>query len=232
MMRKKKKSTGLVALIFIAGGALFLMRNFGLLDFNIPWHYFSFALIPILIGLKALADRNYVFGAFITLIGIASYIPVFLTTAQRAEYVKLWPLALVLAGIWILLEKNRKFHKHHLNVNGGISEEDFIVEDNILSGSSKKYMSQTFRGGQIRCVMGGSELDLTGAKIISPAELDVDCVMGGLELRIPQDWNVEIRINPILGGVEDKMGGVTFNRDKLLIIKGTIVMGGIEILRF
>jgi hypothetical protein len=53
--------------------------------------------------------------------------------------------------------------------------------------------------------MGGSKLDLRQAKIAPGTEavVDVFTVMGGVELLVPRDWNVDVQLVPIMGGVND-----------------------------
>jgi len=52
--------------------------------------------------------------------------------------------------------------------------------------------------------------------------------MGGMEVRVPEDWIVIIEGFPFMGGFDDKTRPEK-NSTKRLIVKGTAVMGGIEI---
>jgi predicted membrane protein len=98
----------------------------------------------------------------------------------------------------------------------------------ILNGSAIKNDTQDFQGGELTAVMGGLELDLRQASMKSEAVLHVLVMMGGVEIRVPQDWSIQLRSVPILGGVEDKTVPA-MNASKRLIIEGDIIMGGIEI---
>ena len=51
---------------------------------------------------------------------------------------------------------------------------------------------------------------------------------GGIEIRVPPDWTVISRVDPILGGYEDK---TTPPKDdsKRFVVRGSVVMGGIEV---
>jgi hypothetical protein len=81
--------------------------------------------------------------------------------------------------------------------------------------------------------MGAVELDLRGAKIVSsPAVLDVFALWGGIEITVSPDWKVDIQVVPILGGVENKarsMAPPAGGPEQVLIVRGTALMGGIEI---
>lgn len=77
--------------------------------------------------------------------------------------------------------------------------------------------------------MGGVNLDLTQADMAGDrAVLQVSVMMGGVEIRVPEDWATELRVTPIMGGVEDKTRGPAVVT-KRLVLKGTVLMGGVEI---
>lgn len=231
-MKNQNTSTVFIAIILIIFGGLALLSTLGHLQFNIQ-EYFSIALIPIIIGIQMLINRNFPSGIALIFVGLIIYIPKLLTPEQVDIFHKIKiPLILILLGAYFLFKELFNTQKHLLPINQGISEADYIEENNIFSGSSKNYATQSFRGGKINCIMGGSELDLSSAKMISPAELQVSCIMGGIELKIPRDWNVQAKISPILGGIEDKGGNSIIDPNKILTITGTIVMGGVEIKRY
>ena len=76
--------------------------------------------------------------------------------------------------------------------------------------------------------MGGVNLDLREADIAGErAVLDVFAFMGGVEIRIPEAWTVDVGTTSIMGGVEDKTRGAAGG--KRLVLKGAVIMGGIDI---
>ncbi len=52
---------------------------------------------------------------------------------------------------------------------------------------------------------------------------------GGIEIRIPDAWALEVKVTPIMGGVEDKTRSGAAVPTKRLIVEGTVLMAGIEI---
>jgi predicted membrane protein len=53
--------------------------------------------------------------------------------------------------------------------------------------------------------MGGIDIDLRDATMERrEAVLDVSSVMGGVKIRVPQDWTVVSRVNTIMGGYKDE----------------------------
>ncbi|HRO65000.1 MAG TPA: LiaF-related protein, partial [Candidatus Dojkabacteria bacterium] len=75
----------------------------------------------------------------------------------------------------------------------------------VFWGSEKKISSADFEGGNINCLFGGVEYDLSKVKIDkNGAEMNISVIFGGVELRVPENIEVISNITAILGGVEDK----------------------------
>lgn len=211
------------------------MRNFDLLDFDIPVKLISWRLIPLIIGINALMKKDYINGFIAVSVAIIFYIPDFLTPAERIQYYKLWPLLLVALGVVILLKRKfpQQFDAYSTQVQDG--EFNYINESNVMAGSSKRFLTKEFIGGKINCIMGGSEVNLTEADLVNNSVLRVFVVMGGIELKVPKEWNIQLDLMPIAGGVDDKITKYpenVVNPDKRLILTGYVVMGGIEIKRY
>jgi predicted membrane protein len=122
---------------------------------------------------------------------------------------------------------------HRSEVPLNIENNDVLDIVSIFGSVRKNILSKSFRGGEIVSIFGGSEVNLTQADIINVAELEIVQIFGGTKLIIPSNWNVRSEAVAILGGVEDKRElrtGVT--PDKTLIIKGTTIFGGIDIVSY
>lgn len=235
LMKKDQNAIFFWAIFFIAGGGILLMRNFGMLDFTFPYQLISWRLIPLIIGINAVLRKDYMNGIIAISIAVIFSVPDFLTPAERAQYYKLWPLLLVGAGLVILLKYlyPKSFDVHDFQTTN--SEYNHINESNIMAGSSRKYFSKDFTGGKISCIMGGSQVDLTEADLLHNSVINIFILMGGIELRIPKEWNVQLDILPIMGGVEDKITKYpenVVNKDKRLVLTGHVFMGGVEIKRY
>lgn len=76
----------------------------------------------------------------------------------------------------------------------------------ILGGNQHISHSTQFRSASLTSIMGGSKLDLRQAKMApgTQAVIDVFTVMGGVELMVPLEWNVDVQLVPIMGGVNDE----------------------------
>ena len=101
----------------------------------------------------------------------------------------------------------------------------------VLSGSKRRWGKSVFRGAEATAFMGGCELDLREA-LMSAGELavvDVFVIMGGVNIFVPPNWTVSLEVLPLLGGVHDKTRSVPSNPAQHLLVRGTVVMGGVEI---
>ena len=145
-----------------------------------------------------------------------------------------WPLVLVGIGSMLVMQTLRR---RSSEVSGADSDNTLNVFA-ALSGVKRTIAATRFRGGEITALMGGAQLDLRQA-IIPPGEeaaLDFFLVMGGCEIFVPSSWTVSTPLVPVMGGIDDKRlpplpGGDTLagRPAPRLVLRGLIVMGGIEI---
>jgi predicted membrane protein len=112
------------------------------------------------------------------------------------------------------------------------TSEDYIDSTTFMAAVKKNVLSKNFKGGDITNVFGGTELNLTQADFTGKATLDLTNVFGGTKLLVPANWEIHSDLVSAFGNIEDKRpvhpstGGET---PKILVLKGTTFMGGIEI---
>jgi hypothetical protein len=100
----------------------------------------------------------------------------------------------------------------------------------IWAGVDRKVTSQAFRGGDITAIMGGGEIDLRSARPVpGGAAVEVFILMGGVDVYVPQNWQVVNQISAFLGGVEDSRKAAPAEGGNVLYLRGTVVMGAVEI---
>jgi predicted membrane protein len=98
----------------------------------------------------------------------------------------------------------------------------------FLSGVEQEIRTSEFRRGDVGVFLGGAGLDLSRAEMAGDeAKVEVSVMMGGVEIRVPQDWTVDNRLSAVLGGVKNQTRATSGG--KRLVIEGTVVMGGVEI---
>ena len=214
-----------ILLIFL--GVLFLLDQMDKLDFgDLVGRYWP--VIFILIGVSILLSNNFknvgsgiffiLFGAFFLLIRMRVF--------DRAVWHYIWPLAVIGAGLWILLRPAW----HPDRGSAGETGADDLSINRVFSGTSRKIGSQSFRGGKAEVVFGSAEIDLRGAKLAGgQATLVLSAVFGGVEVYVPRDWQVILEGTPVLGSIESHKKAPGVPPTETLTIKGSAVFGSIEV---
>ena len=99
-----------------------------------------------------------------------------------------------------------------------------------MSGCELRPVSRPFRGADLTAVMGGIKLDLADARMEGDsATVEVFAFWGGIEIYVPPDWTVTSKVTTLLGGFVDKRRPTSVVPTKTLIVRGMVVMGGIEV---
>lgn len=219
----------IIGFIIITLGVLYLLQNFGVLyarDYTKFW-----PLLLVLFGISRIVQSDHmpqkIWGGFWVIVGslwVLDHLDVLYFSIWE-----LWPLVLVAIGLSLIWRPSRR---RFAGVGGTIIEDSDsqINAFAMLGGFKRSNDSQDFRGGEITAIMGGCEIDLRRAVIReSEAVLEVVAIMGGVELRVPEDWQVVLQGVPVLGGYEDKTHQQQGEMRKRLIVKGYVVMGGVEV---
>lgn len=233
--RKGKKL--ILGLIFMFLGVIWLLDNFSVLPFAVKDIVFSWQMLLIGIGLINLFGRNsYFAGLVMILIGVFFLLPEIIPFSFRFTHL-FWPVLLIAIGLLIIFRHNVTHHNHFHNHfhKSEMSPDNTIDEVNIFGGSKQNIVSNDFRGGKITSIFGGSEIDLTNAKLAEGKNiLEMVCIFGGSSIIVPSDWHVRTEVVSILGGFADKRHNIpgAQNKERELIIKGVAIFGGGEIKSF
>ena len=89
-------------------------------------------------------------------------------------------------------------------VSAGGPDSDEIELAAIFDSVDLESQATSFRGGSLLCWFGGGTVDLRGATLDpAGAHLTVRAIFGGGLLVVPDDWQVDLRVIGIMGGVGD-----------------------------
>ena len=213
----------IVGLLVIGLGIIFLAGNLGILDKHAPLRFFwPVAFMALGAGLLfEPGSRRRIWGWIWIAVGAWML-------AHRLEWINvdvlgvLFPVALLIVGARLVTRavqvQSGAIHKPQTRINA------------ILSGHETRAVPSPFKEAEVVAVMGGIKLDFTQTQMEGDAAtLDITVVMGGLEVNAPPDWNVVNQVLPLLGAAEDKRRPSAVVPTKTLTIRGTVLMGGIEI---
>src|SRR5580704_11083989 len=212
--RSRAIGVALIGVLIITAGAVLLGGNLGLIDSHYVFRNFG-PVILFLAGAALLARRRHdqvMLGLVLMFVGAWGF-----ATQQQWIKIHFWavigPLLLVLAGgsvVW------RAFNRPSPEGVGDAYIRTFAV----FSGAELR-PSVPFEGADITALMGGVSLDLANAPMArDTAVVDVFALMSGVEIIVPRDWDVTVRVTSLLGGCSDKRRPATMPATRHLIIQG------------
>lgn len=238
--------TGLILLL--VGGVLLLRQS----GYPLPHWLFSWEMILITVGLvigirHGFKDFSWLLMILVGLVFLSD--DIFAGLKLRAYAI---PIIIIGVGLLFFLSPKRMCGGHNrwkrrrqpfqLGEHTSRAEppgadtdstQDTILDITSIFGAVKKrVLSKQFKGGDITCMFGGAELNLMNADFISPVVLDVTMIFGGTKLIIPPNWELRSEVTAIFGGVDDKRPQASGVPEKVVILSGTLMFGGIEVNSF
>jgi predicted membrane protein len=248
----QKSGKALVGLILLGLGFILLFRTLDI--FFIPSWIFSWPVFLIIIGIfigkRQGFNRPSAFMPIV--IGVIFLSNKILPDMDLGRF--FWPFLIIGFGAWMILGRKKKtsFESFEwdkkvdsgFNINTesndtqsgfetGSFSGDRIDSASIFGGIKKNIVSKNFQGGDIVNFFGGSEINLMQADIKGRVKIEVVQVFGGTKIIVPANWTVQSEMVAIFGGIEDKRPPqLNAIPDKVLIIEGTSIFGGIDIKSF
>jgi Domain of unknown function (DUF5668) len=202
MSRRRRDNnpwTSLVlGLITLTVGLLFWLDHLDRINARDYLQWWPLALIAF--GLAHIPTRQWIAATVWSLIGVWCLMGT-LGYPQRHLWrlIGAWPLLISVAGVALIMQALRPGGSHPTRSFHAIA---------VMAGNVRRMGSQELTGGE--------------------AIIDVLAFWGGIEIRVPREWNVINRVTGILGGYEDKSGGAPDGAPRL-VIRGAAIMGGVEV---
>jgi predicted membrane protein len=216
-------------LAIIIVGLLFLAQNLGLMD-TFPFWNFLPALLVIL-GIYQLfinRFRAWVGPVIMILVGLYLLMATLDFISWSTFGTLIWPSVLILIGLSIIFRQGGVTGQH----------KEFSEETNsqfsvfsAFSGQKRRLTSVDFQSGEATAMFGATEIDLREAKVTNPpARIQTTAMFGGVEIYVPEDWDVRMDVVAFFGGCDDKRRNVIGPKATPdLIISGTVMFGGLDI---
>lgn len=227
------------AIIFVAVGVAFLLYNFGLFTFPVLPKYVFWTGLAAVLAINAFLDGKSLQGLIWLSVGAVILIPSLMGVPDWFSFRKLWPLIPIVIGLNLLVK-----YFFPGQYDGFVPNNDYTPKQTValdafernvfMAGITSKLNSKDFKYGKISCMMAGIELDMSEAALGPNARIDINVIMGGIELTVPKEWNIRYETTPIMGGVEDtvvKLPNEIVDQHKNLTISGFIFMGGVSVKR-
>jgi predicted membrane protein len=231
--RSPHSLTGLfMGLVVVTVGVLWLLSKLGLVALASFWHYWPAIIIAV--GLGNLLQRGVgvshrVF-ALLT-IGAGTALQLHTLGWIYLQWDFVWPAVIIVVGAWIALTSIFARRPGGRRKKPGLADlpENLVV----FGGREARVTAQDWEGGEATAVFGGYNIDLRHAEMQgSEAYFEARAIFGGVEVRVPDHWQVELKGAPIMGAFEDKTRpsrpepGAT---PRKLVVSGMAIFGGVEI---
>jgi predicted membrane protein len=221
-------------ILVVAVGVVLLLKQFGV---QFPSWLFTWEALIILsgfyVGIKH--DFKHISWLIMVLIGGVLIIDDVFPETQLEQY--LWPVVVIFIGL-VMVSTAGKRKERWKNWREGCrrnniveSSENMLDTVSIMGGVKKNVITKEFKGGEITCIMGGCEINLSQADFNGKVILEITQIFGGTMLIVPSNWEIQSENVAILGGIEDKrdVKDINVDSDKILVLKGVTIFGGIDI---
>ncbi len=241
MTRPHSPFGGLLVGTILAGvGVLLLLDNLGIRVFDQIWDWWPAILIAVGVAriTTALSWGGRVWGSIVLFIG-AVFLLNNLGYIHGNVWNFFWPVILIAVGIGMLargFERGGMFHP--FETSGGLAasagDSDTLATWAFFGGSRRRFDTQKFEGGEALAIFGGINIDLTKAGMQKDeVRIEANALFGGIDIRVPETWQVVVRGAGIFGGYEDKTwhaaANTTEEKKPRLIVSGFAVFGGVVV---
>jgi predicted membrane protein len=208
-----------VGLLVMGAGLLLALDSLGFVEAGNVFRFWPLLLIAVGVS-KWFSPVPQHMSAFIWIVaGVAFQ----LVALGRMSFGGVWAALLFLVGAniaWKAL-RPRALPK---------DAESVIDLMQVLGGTKTVVTTSDFKGGQATAVMGGCEIDLRHASMPEgrAAVIDTFAFWGGIEIRVPDDWEVVSQGGAALGGFVNNARSLP-GAKRRLVVTGLAVMGGVEV---
>lgn len=227
----------LAGLFIIFFGSVFLAHQSGM---NTPDGLLSWKSFLIAAGIVSLVRHRFSHFAGYAMVGIGAAFLLDDYFPQWIDAKLILPILVILFGVMMIGKatnifgsKKKRSRKHVMfDEDKEITGDDYIEATAIFGGVKKNITSKNFRGADLTTTFGGTEINLSKADILEPVTINTRTAFGGVTLIVPSNWQVRSDVTAIFGAVEDQRGTLGDNaidENKVLILEGTCVFGGVEI---
>ena len=208
-----------LGLCVMLAGLVLALDSLGLVDGGTVFRFWPLALIAVGI-VKWLSHAPQRMSAFFWIVAGVAFL---LVTLGHMSFAGVWAALLFLVGAKIAWKALRPI----ATPTDPAAALDLLQ---VMGGTKTVVTTTDFKGGQATAVMGGCEIDLRHASMPEgrPAVLDTFAFWGGIEIRVPDDWEVVTQGTAALGAFVNNARSLPAARRRL-VVTGLAIMGGVEV---
>ena len=208
-----------VGLAVMLAGLVLALDSLGLVDGGVFFRFWPLALVAVGV-VKLMSPSRHGSSAIVWIVAGIAFL---LVTLGRMSFGGVWALIIFAVGANIAWKAFRP---------PAVPRESSSALDIVqfMGGTKTVVTTPDFKGGQATAVMGGCEIDLRSASMPEgrPAVLDTFAFWGGIEIKVPDDWEVVSQGNAVLGGFVNNARSLPGARRRI-VVTGLAIMGGVEV---
>jgi len=138
------------------------------------------------------------------------------------------PLIFIGVGVSMLIRAVERQSHSGIPAPANVDDDSMFWQWALFGGVRRVIRGTEFRGGEALSVFSGITLDLRQASISGDrATIEANAIFGGIDMKVPKEWGVQVRGVGIFGGYDDKTSHPDTGPE--LVITGTSVFGGVSI---
>lgn len=225
----KKLSSILWGVALIIVGVIVALNAADVIDVNVffdGW-WTLFIIVPSVVGLFSESDKTG------SIIGIIVGVLLLLASQDVISFSLIWKLALpiVIVIIGVKLIMNGVFGNNSLkkletkNNNGG----SYPIVNAVMTGQKVNCNGEAFHGAELTAVFGGVDCDLSAAIISENCTITATTVFGGIDIKLPDNVNVQTTSNAVFGGVTNSKINKNDPNIPTVYINATCIFGGCDL---
>ena len=208
-----------VGLAIMLAGLVLALDSLGLVDGGVFFRFWPLALVAVGV-VKLMSPSRHGSSAIVWIVAGIAFL---LVTLGRMSFGGVWALIIFAVGANIAWKAFRP---------PAVPRESSSALDIVqfMGGTKTVVTTPDFKGGQATAVMGGCEIDLRSASMPEgrAAVLDTFAFWGGIEIKVPDDWEVVSQGNAVLGGFVNNAHSLP-GAKRRIVVTGLAIMGGVEV---
>jgi predicted membrane protein len=219
-------------IILVVVGSIFLLDHMGIIQAEHFWKFWPLILIAVGFA-KVFKDDALVLGIGFVLVGVVLQLHELNYT--NLSWGAIWPFLLIMAGAQMIWAKFAMPQIPGIPGSPLSGDSNMLNEYALFGGVERRVNINNLRGGSISAIFGGVELDFRSAEMEGEeATLFVEAIFGGVEIVVPDRWNITFQIQSIFAGYTDERNPpmpdpLNTTPKKNLILRGRAVFGGINV---
>jgi len=215
------------ALILIGIGVFFLLTENHVIEAQELWRFWPLILVAVgVTRMTARGPSSRFAGALLIMLGLIFETAEFGWFGLRWH--TMWPLMLIGLGLLMLWRNLTPRRYGRITIP---TDPDGLDHLTIFGGGERRIGGADFEAATVLAIFGGYKLDLRKAAMKSDkAVVDASAIFGGVEILVPESWNVVVRGAGIFGGYGDESHHPgPGSPAPQLFVEGVAIFGGVAI---